>query len=129
MRLYRQGFEASEFLSEPHAILCVSVIVSETGERAAELDRAHGLMWLNIRKGNLDSLPSAEEAAAYPYTPEEAALVRSASELVIHGTAGQVRERVLELANWLEADEVMVTTHVAGHAERLRSYELLAGAF
>jgi luciferase family oxidoreductase group 1 len=126
LRLYRQNFQPSKYLAEPHAILAVSAIVAETEERAAELARAHGLMWLQIRKGNLDSLPSAEEAAEYPYTPEEAAIVQSATELVIHGTAGQVRERMLELAGWLQADELMVTTHVADRAERMRSYELLA---
>lgn len=125
MRLYRQGFQPSQYLSEPHAILAVSVICSETEQRAAELARAHGLLWLQIRTGALDSLPSAEEAAAYPYTPEETALVRSATELVIHGTPEQVKEKLGVLASRYEADELMITTHIADHAERMESYRLL----
>ena len=37
--------------------------------------------------------------------------------------------RIEELAEHTAAGEIMVTTNVYDHAERLRSYELLAEAF
>ena len=40
-----------------------------------------------------------------------------------------MRERIEELAEHTAADEVMVTTNVYDHAERLRSYERLAEIF
>jgi hypothetical protein len=40
-----------------------------------------------------------------------------------------VRARIEELAEHTAADEVMVTTNVYDHAERLRSYERLAEVF
>ncbi len=40
-----------------------------------------------------------------------------------------VRARIEELAEHTAADEIMVTTNVYEHAERLRSYERLAGVF
>jgi len=40
-----------------------------------------------------------------------------------------VRARIEELAEHTAADEVMVTTNVYDHAERLRSYEQLAEVF
>jgi hypothetical protein len=40
-----------------------------------------------------------------------------------------VRARLEEFATRTAADEVMVTTNVYDHVERLRSYERLAAAF
>jgi alkanesulfonate monooxygenase SsuD/methylene tetrahydromethanopterin reductase-like flavin-dependent oxidoreductase (luciferase family) len=40
-----------------------------------------------------------------------------------------VRARIQQLAQHTVADEVMVTTNVYDHDERLRSYELLAEVF
>jgi alkanesulfonate monooxygenase SsuD/methylene tetrahydromethanopterin reductase-like flavin-dependent oxidoreductase (luciferase family) len=47
----------------------------------------------------------------------------------IVGDPQTVRARIEELAKRTAADEVMVTTNVYDHAERLRSYELLADLF
>jgi alkanesulfonate monooxygenase SsuD/methylene tetrahydromethanopterin reductase-like flavin-dependent oxidoreductase (luciferase family) len=45
------------------------------------------------------------------------------------GDPRTVRARIKELAEHTAADEVMVTTNVYDHAERLRSYERLAEVF
>jgi alkanesulfonate monooxygenase SsuD/methylene tetrahydromethanopterin reductase-like flavin-dependent oxidoreductase (luciferase family) len=47
----------------------------------------------------------------------------------IAGDPRTVRARIEELAEHTAADEIMVTTNVYEHAERLRSYERLAGVF
>jgi alkanesulfonate monooxygenase SsuD/methylene tetrahydromethanopterin reductase-like flavin-dependent oxidoreductase (luciferase family) len=45
------------------------------------------------------------------------------------GDPQTVRARVEELAEHTAADEVMITTNVYDHAERLHSYERLAEIF
>jgi alkanesulfonate monooxygenase SsuD/methylene tetrahydromethanopterin reductase-like flavin-dependent oxidoreductase (luciferase family) len=45
------------------------------------------------------------------------------------GDPWSVLTRIEELATRTAADEVMVTTNVYDHVERLRSFERLAGAF
>ena len=45
------------------------------------------------------------------------------------GDPQTVRTRIEELAEHTAADEVMITTNVFAHAERLRSYERLAEVF
>ena len=42
------------------------------------------------------------------------------------GGPARVRELLLTLADGTGADELMITTMVHSHAERLRSYELVA---
>src|SRR5690554_7594430 len=126
---YRDGFQPSKELAEPYAILGVSVIVAETEERAEALARGHDLMWLRIRRNERGSIPTPEEAAAYRFTPEEEALARNSRKMLVYGTPERVRVRLQELSEQLQVDELIVTTHVADHQERLLSYELLAEAF
>ena len=62
-------------------------------------------------------------------TPEEAAMAEHSRRMLVWGTPDRVRSRLLELAERLEVDELIVTTHIAAHEERMRSYALLAEAF
>ncbi|HEX7002564.1 MAG TPA: LLM class flavin-dependent oxidoreductase [Trueperaceae bacterium] len=129
MRLYREGFRPSEHLEQPHAILGVSVVCASTEERADELARTHDLLWLRIRRGERGPLPTPEEAAAYRFSAEELQLVEASRRMLVWGSPEQVRERLLELARELQANELMITSHIASHEDRLESYRLLAQTF
>ncbi len=129
LRAYREGFKPSAELAEPYAILGVAVIVADTEERAEALARAHDLLWLRIRRNERMALPTADEAAAYAFSPEEEAAARTSRRMLVWGTPERVRARLLELKDQLQVDEFIVTSHIAEHAERLLSYRLLAEAF
>ena len=126
---YRKSFEPSESFERPSAILAVAVICGETDEHAEELASSMELAWVRMRTGNPGPLPSPEEALAYPYTPVERRLADAYRSMQVVGDARTVRARIEELAEHTATDEVMVTTNVYDHAERLRSYELLAEVF
>jgi alkanesulfonate monooxygenase SsuD/methylene tetrahydromethanopterin reductase-like flavin-dependent oxidoreductase (luciferase family) len=87
------------------------------------------LAWTRMRTGNPGPLPSPKEALAYSYTPAERRLANAYHSMQVIGDPRTVRARIEELAEHTAADEVMVTTNVYDHAERLRSYERLAEAF
>jgi luciferase family oxidoreductase group 1 len=129
MRAYRESFEPSEDFEQPSAILAVSVICAETNEHAEELASSMELAWVRMRSGNPGPLPSPEEAMAYPYTPAERRLADTYRSMQVVGDPHAVRARLEDLAEHTTADEVMVTTNLYEHAERLRSYELLAEVF
>ncbi len=82
-----------------------------------------------MRSGNPGQLPSPKEAMAYPYTPAERRLADAYRTMQVVGDPSTVRTRIEELAGHTAADEVMATTNVYDHSERLRSYELLAEVF
>ena len=126
---YRENFRPSGAFPEPHAILAASVVCADTDGRAEELASSMGLAWVRMRTGRPGPLPSPEEALAYPYTPGERRLLESYRSMQIVGSVDAVRIRLEELAGSTGADEIMVTTMVHDHEERLRSYEKLAGAF
>lgn len=129
LHAYREGFRSSDRFPEPHAILAASVICAETDERAEELASSMGLAWVRMRTGKPSPLPSPEEAMSYPYTPGERRLFESYRSMQVVGSVPTVQKRIEELAERTSADEIMVTTMIHDHAERLRSYEILAGAF
>ena len=129
MRAYRESFEPSEYFEHPSAILAVAVICGETDEHARELASSMELAWVRMRSGKPGPLPSPEEASGYPYTPAERALADAYRLMQVVGDPRTVRARIEELAESTLADEIMVTTNVYDHGERLGSYERLAAAF
>ncbi len=126
---YRESFEPSEDFERPSAILAVAVICGETDEHAERLASSMELAWVRMRSGNPGPLPRPEEALAYPYAPAERRLADAYRSMQVAGDPRSVRARIEELAEHTAADEVMVTTNVYDHAERLRSYELLGEVF
>src|ERR687890_470070 len=129
MRAYRESFELSEDFERPSAILAVAVVCGDTDEHAKRLASSMELAWVRMRSGKPGPLPSPEEAMAYPYTPAERHLADAYRYMQVVGDPRTVRARLEELAEHTATDEVMVTTNIYAHAERLRSYERLAEVF
>ncbi|MBA2343656.1 MAG: LLM class flavin-dependent oxidoreductase [Rubrobacter sp.] len=129
MRSYREDFEPSESFDKPSAILAVSVICGEDEEHARMLASSMQLGWVRMRSGKPSPLPSPEEAMVHQYTPFERQLADAYLSMQIMGDTESVRGRIEEIAEHTGADEIMVTTNVYDHGERLRSYERLAEVF
>jgi luciferase family oxidoreductase group 1 len=129
LALYRESFRPSQVLESPYAIVCVSVLCADTDEQAQWLAGSGGLSWLRLRSGSPGTVPSPEEAAAYPYTPQERQVVddRIASQVI--GSPDTVRAGLTELLERTQADELMITTLTHDPEARLRSFELVAKAW
>jgi luciferase family oxidoreductase group 1 len=120
LRAYRESFEPSESFERPSAVIAVAVVCGETNEHAQRIASSMELAWVRIRSGKPGPLPRPEEAMAYPYTPAERRIADTYRPMQIVG-GPSVRARIEEVAEHTAADEVMVTTNVHDHAERLRS--------
>lgn len=126
---YADSFKPSAQFAKSHAILGVAVVCAETDEEADHLATTMDLAWLRIRRGEFRPLPSPEEAKAHLYTEFEREAVNEYRSRTVIGNPKKVRAQIEALASDSGADEVMVVTNLHGHAERLRSYELLARVF
>jgi luciferase family oxidoreductase group 1 len=125
--LYRRSFRPSAALDRPFVLIAASVVVADDEQRAEWLAGPMGLSFLRLRQGRPGLLPTPEEAAAYEYSDMERAVIADRAASQITGDPDTVRKGVEELVAATGADELMVTTMVHGFADRLRSYELLAG--
>ncbi|MBA2279634.1 MAG: LLM class flavin-dependent oxidoreductase [Acidimicrobiia bacterium] len=124
---YRSAFRSAPAGAQPQAMVAVSVICADDDERARWLAGPSLLSFARLRQGRPQPLPTPEEAAGHTFTPTEREIVRSWSRSMIVGAPATVRAQLAELLATTAADEVMVTTTVHGHVDRLRSFELVAG--
>ena len=79
-----------------------------------------------LRSGSPTRFPSNEEAAAYEFSAKDEAKIADLTGSAIVGGPDTVRRRLEELAESTQADELMITTMVYDHADRIRSYEIVA---
>ncbi len=126
---YLSSFRPSAALAEPHIMLAVTVVCASTEDEARWHAAPLGLSFLRLAAGRPGPLPTPETAAAYPYSTAEQRLVESRLASSIVGDPPQVREQLTELVARTGTHELMITTNVHSHADRLRSYELLAASW
>jgi luciferase family oxidoreductase group 1 len=125
VELYRDSFRPSAVLSSPYTMITANVLVAETDEEAQRLALPGRLMMLAIRTNRLRPVPSQAEAEADP----ERATAEAMPTNWIVGSPDRAADELRRLAADTGADEVMVTSNTHGGGERLRSLELLAGAW
>ena len=126
LELYRAAFRPSEVLSEPYAMVCASVVLADTDERARELALPGALSFLRLRSGRPGLLPTVDQARAYPYAPHETAFVEQRLAQQAVGSPETVQASLERLLDETGVDELMVTTMVPDPADRLRSFTRLA---
>ena len=122
---YRSNFAGP---GKPYQIVAAWVLCADTDEEAERLARPHRMLIDLLHRGQLIPVPTVETATAY-FESQAASRVPTVARRVITGTPETVRPAVERLAAAYGADEVMVVAITHGHAERRRSYELLADAF
>jgi alkanesulfonate monooxygenase SsuD/methylene tetrahydromethanopterin reductase-like flavin-dependent oxidoreductase (luciferase family) len=125
VELYRESFQPSPTLAKPYTIVTANVLAAETEEQARRLALPGQLMRLAIRTNRLRPVPSLAEAEV---DPERAAAEAMPSNAIVGTPATAVRQ-LRELATATGADELMLSGSTHGVAERIRSLELIAGAW
>lgn len=111
----------------PHVSVSADVVVAPTADEARELATGYGLWVLSIRdaRGAI-AFPTPDEARRYAWTDDERALVADRIATQFVGSAADVADQLEILAAETGADELLITTITHDHADRVRSYELLA---
>src|SRR6185503_14251983 len=128
-RAYARAFKPSAAMPEPQASVAVFVVCAPTEEEATRLAQSRDLFITRLYTGRSSRYPTVAEAEAYTYNAREWMIVEHARRRRVVGTPAQCRERLEALAAEYGVDEVVVVTITETWETRLRSYELLAGAF
>lgn len=126
--LYRRFFRPSARLAAPRVAVCVSAICADDDEAAQRL-AASALMAAELRgeRRRLVALPPADEALAF--LRERGIESERPPRRLVLGGPERVRGQLQLLARRYGADELLVVTLAHEHADRVRSYELIAAAF
>ena len=124
---YRAAFRPSAVLSQPYVSVSANVVVADTEAAARELATGYGLWVRSIRTAEgAIQFPTPEQARRHVWSDADRELVADRIDTQFVGNPGQVADQLERLRDATEADELIVTTITHDHADRVRSYQLLA---
>jgi alkanesulfonate monooxygenase SsuD/methylene tetrahydromethanopterin reductase-like flavin-dependent oxidoreductase (luciferase family) len=124
---YRAAFRPSADLDRPYVSVSADVVVAEDEETARELAAGYGLWVRSIRSGEgAIEFPTPKEAREHVWTDADRELVADRVDTQFVGSPGQVAKKLEQLRDATDADELLITTITHDHADRVRSYRLLA---
>lgn len=128
-RYYRQQFTPSELHPIARTGVAAWAICAESDEEALDLSLSFRMMMTMLFRGRSIPVPTVDNARRFlaeeRLLPAQVAVGRR----ILTGTPEHVRENIEKLAADYQAEEVLIVNILHDHAERRRSYELIAKAF
>jgi len=128
LRLYRETFRPSERLAQPQATVCLWALAADTEEEAWRLFDSRARWRMDRNSGRIGPMLPPEQAVRDYSVIEQLALAEMKSKAIV-GTATVVAEKLKQLAERLQIQEVVVITWTHDPQAQRRSYELLAQEF
>lgn len=126
VRVYRNHFKPSATLDKPYVMLGIPAVVADTDEHAEHLaTTVYQRILALIRGQSLQQRPPVETMTGL-WLPHEREAVGSFLGLAMIGGPEKVRAKLEVLLEQTGADELIFTCDLYEHADRVKSYELLA---
>jgi luciferase family oxidoreductase group 1 len=126
IRVYRSHFKPSAVLDKPYVMLGVPLAAAETDERAEYLVTSVYQRILSLMRGqSLMQKPPVDSMNGL-WLPHERDAVMDFLGLAVVGGPEKIRAKLDVLLEQTDADELIFTCDMYEHADRLRSYEILA---
>ena len=130
MKSYQQAFRPTPLRAAAKGMVAIGVLCADTDAAADRIASSLRAVARRTERGVQGAAPSIEDAlkelAGQPEPPEPDP---GQWRRVIIGGPDKVRAQLQQIAEALGVDEVMANTITHDHADRRRSYELLAQAF
>jgi luciferase family oxidoreductase group 1 len=124
--VYRRQFKPSRWLDRPYAMVSVTIICAETGERAEELARPYEVLIAQALTGQKSPLFTSDQAAEYMFTSRERQLITTLRDGGVRGDARQIERGLAALISRFVPDELIVTVPVYEIQDRLQALEVIA---
>lgn len=128
IKLYQDYFRPSHFFEEPYVLLAVQVVSADEKLEAQRLATSMYQKFLLLTRGQPSPiLPPVNNMDELGNDNERRAVEEQLFTSIIGDPAG-VKQKLHELIEKTDADEIMAHTEIFDHKARLRSYEILAQA-
>lgn len=128
LQLYHRLFRPSKTLQEPYVMLGVNIIAADTDEEAHRLATSYQQQFLNIRRGVTGKFkPPVDDPDTFFSEFEKTAideLLEWPSTIV--GNPETVKQKLDEFIQATKANELIISSGIYNHEDRLRSYEIVA---
>jgi len=129
LHIYRTNFKPSEALQRPYVMLAIPAVAADTDAHARRMFTSLQQQMLNLRRGRPGQLPPPVDDMAPIWTPAEREAIEHTFQYAAVGSPARVRQTIDAFLARTGANELMITAQIYDHAARLRSYELISGAF
>lgn len=127
IELYRRHFKPSAVLDKPYVMLGVPLVAAETDARAEFLATTTYQRILALIRGQNMLMRPPVEVMHDLWTPQEEYTVKEFLSMAMIGSAATIEQKLQVLLQHTQADELIFTCDVYEHADRLRSFDILAG--
>jgi luciferase family oxidoreductase group 1 len=124
--IYRANFQPSAQLAKPYVMLGFNVFAADTDEEAHFRATSMQQSFVNLRTGRPSQLPPPKAGYLQTLNPSEQAILDSVLSCTAIGSPDTVRRQLQEFVNRTGADELMITSQIYEHSQRLRSFEITA---
>jgi luciferase family oxidoreductase group 1 len=124
--LYRTNFKPSAQLAKPYLMVGISVVAAETDEEARFCATSMQQAFVNLRSGRPSRLPPPMVAYLDQIGPQEKTMLDNVLSCSAIGSPTTVTLQLQAFIARTEADELMITSQIFDHAQRLHSYEITA---
>lgn len=126
LALYRDRFQPSDVLENPHVMVGVNTIVAETDEQARYLSSSQELAFVNMLRGRRDKLQPPVDDMDAIWNEHERMIVNQQLGYSLIGSPETVRRRLQAILAETQADELIISSQIYDHQARLDSYRLFA---
>jgi luciferase family oxidoreductase group 1 len=127
LHIYRTNFAASPSLPRPYAMLCINVVGADTDEEARRQFTSMQQAFTNHQqRGVSGPLPAPIDDIERFWTPAEKAQVERTLTYSFIGSADTIERNLRGFIEATRPDELMITAHIHGQRDRLRSIEVAA---
>jgi luciferase family oxidoreductase group 1 len=126
LQIYRSRFKPSRQLDQPYVMVGVSIIAAGTDAEARRLFTTQQMSFTDMFRGARGlSQPPIDDIETY-WSPAEKSQAMQMLARSIVGSQRTVHAGIDALVAETAADELIIVSDVYEHAERLRSFELIA---
>lgn len=126
LRVYKNGFNASQQLQKPYTMAGINVVVADTDAEAKRLFSSIQQMYANMVRGSRQLLAAPIDDIDSYWSPLEKHHAMGMLECSLVGDRASVAEQLQQFCERTDVDEVIVVSTIYQHAARLRSYQLFA---
>ena len=126
LRIYREQFKPSDQLDQPWFMPCINVITAQTDAEAEFLSTSMLQMFMGVVTGDRSPMKPPVDSMDDIWNEHTKYAVNRMLEYSFIGSAESVKSNIEQFLEQTEADELMVSTYIYDHEQRMRSYEMLA---
>jgi luciferase family oxidoreductase group 1 len=129
LKMYKEKFQPSAYLSEPYSMACVNVIAAGTDEEADYLATSFYQLALGMIRNKRRPLPPPLSSMDDLWNEGERAAITHMTQYAFVGNVPTVKTGLQSFLETTAVDEIMITSHIYSLEAKIRCYEMVAPLF